>query len=224
MATLSPLRGQRLVLYDVPWNHYERLLRVFDERHLRLTYDEGILEIMTLSPRHEGISYLLGRFVDVLTEEMSLPVKAGRSMTMRRRKKEKGLEADNCYWIANAPRMRHKDKINFKVDPPPDLALETDITHSSLNRLAIYAALKIPEVWRFDGKEVFFYVLGPSGRYIKVEFSPTFPFLKPQDILRFLALRSTQDENEIVRAFRAWVQKQVKEKIKSSLPNNGRNG
>ena len=164
MATIPATPG-RLLLYDVPWTRYERLLRALDDRHLRLTYDRGTLEIMTLSHEHEGTSYLLGRFVDVLTEEADLPVKAGRSTTFRRRKKEKGLEADNCYWIANEKKVRGKKKINLKVDPPPDLALETDITHSSLDRLGIYRALRVPEVWRFDGKRMVFLILGPDGQY-----------------------------------------------------------
>src|SRR2546423_5284145 len=177
MSTVTATRAQRLVLYDVPWERYGRLLRAFDDRHLRLTYDQGTLEIMTLSHKHEGYSYLMGRFVDVLTEECGLPVKAGRSTTVRRRKKQKGLEPDNCYWIANERRVRGKDRINLAVDPPPDLALETDLMHSSLNRLAIYAALRVPEVWRFTAKKLSFLVLGSDGEYEATARSAIFPFL-----------------------------------------------
>jgi Uma2 family endonuclease len=185
-------------------------LRALDDRHLRVTYDRGILEIMTLSHEHEGASYLLGRFVDVLTEESDLPVKAGRSTTFRRRKRQRGLEPDNCYWIANEKKVRGKTKIDLRVDPPPDLALETDITHSSLDRLAIYAVLGVPELWRFDGESLSIFILNEKGRYEEIEHSPTFPFLKPQHILRFLHMRSTHDENAIVRAFRSWVRRQRK--------------
>jgi Uma2 family endonuclease len=209
MATMPAARGQRLLLHDVPWTRYERLLRALDDRHLRLTYDRGTLEIMTLSHEHEGTSYLFGRFVDVLTEEADLPVKAGRSTTFRRRKKEKGLEADNCYWIANEKKVRGKKKINLKVDPPPDLALETDITHSSLDRMSIYLALGVPEIWRFDGKRMVFLILGPDGQYTESTTSPTFPFLQPQHLLRFLGMASHQDENAVVKNFRAWVRKQI---------------
>jgi Uma2 family endonuclease len=210
MSTVAASQGQRLVLYDVPWERYGRLLRAFDDRHVRLTYDQGTLEIMTLSHKHEGYSYLMGRFVDVLTEECGLPVKAGRSTTFRRRKKQKGLEPDNCYWIANERRVRGKDRINLAVDPPPDLALETDIMHSSLNRLAIYAALRVPEVWRFTAKKLTFLVLRANGAYESTTHSAIFPFLAPADVIRFLQMRSTDDENTVVAAFRAWVQKQVK--------------
>lgn len=210
MSTAPAARGQRLLLHDVPWTRYERLLRALDDRHLRLTYDRGTLEIMTLSHEHEGTSYLLGRFVDVMTEEADLPVKAGRSTTFRRRKKEKGLEPDNCYWIANEKKVRGKKKIDLKVDPPPDLGLETDITHSSLDRLSIYAALGVPEVWRFDGKHLVFLILGPSGKYSEADASPTFPFLQPQILLRFLGMAASQDENTVVKSFRVWVRKNIK--------------
>ncbi len=211
MSTVQVPAEQRLVLHDVDWETYSRLLRMLGNRpSVRLTYDRGSLEIMTLSHEHEGLSYLLGRFIDVLTEELEMPVKAGRSTTFRRRMKGRGLEPDNCYWIANESRVRGHKKINLKVDPPPDLALETDITHSSLNRMALYAALVVPEVWRFDGRKLTFHVLGPEGSYTNVAASLTFPFFKPDDVVRFLEMRSHQDENAVVRAFRTWVQEQVK--------------
>jgi Uma2 family endonuclease len=210
MSAVPASHPQRLVLYDVPWERYSRLLRAFDDRHLRLTYDQGSLEIRTLSHKHEGYSYLMGRFVDVLTEECELPVKAGRSTTFRRRKEEKGLEPDNCYWIATESRVRGKDRINLSVDPPPDLALETDIMHSSLDRLSIYAALRVPEVWRLTAKKLTFLVLSSRGKYSSVAQSGIFPFLGPDDVFRFLQMRSTEDENAVVRAFRAWVRKQLK--------------
>ena len=209
MSTMPAARGERLLLHDVPWTRYERLLRALDDRHLRLTYDRGTLEIMTLSHEHEGTSYLLGRFVDVLTEEANLPVKAGRSTTFRRRKKEKGLEPDNCYWITNEKKVRGKKKINLKIDPPPDLALETDITHSSLDRLGIYAALRVPEVWKFDGKRMMFLILGRQGEYGEASASAIFPFLQPQHLLRFLGMAAHQDENAVVKSFRGWVRKQI---------------
>jgi Uma2 family endonuclease len=201
--------GQRLVLYDVSWRTYGRLLRAFDERRLRLTYDRGTLEIMTLSHEHEGYSYILGRFIDALTEELGLPIKGGRSTTFRRRKRQRGLEPDNCFWIASEPRVRGKNKIDLRVDPPPDLAIEIDITSSSLNRMGIYADLGVPEVWRFADQTLAFHVLGGDRRYALAPRSATFPFVTPGDVLRFLALRSTLDENAVVRELRAWVRAEV---------------
>src|SRR5437868_5984098 len=102
MATAKTPSVQRLVLYSVTWREYGRLLRALQHRRLRLTYDRGVLEIMTLSFGHERYGSFLGRLAVTLTEELSLPVAEGGSTTFRRRKKQKGLESDNCYWIQNA--------------------------------------------------------------------------------------------------------------------------
>src|SRR5262249_54893083 len=140
---------QHLVLRDIDWKTYNRLLRAFAERPgIRLTYDRGTLEIMSPSHGHDTDARFLGRLVVTLTEELGLPIKGGGSTTFRRRRRRRGLEPDDCYWIANEPRVRGKRKINLRVDPPPDLCIEVDVTHSSLNRLSIYAALNVPEVWR----------------------------------------------------------------------------
>ena len=105
LKTKMPIR-QRLILHSVSWPEYTRLLHVFEQHHLRLTYDRGTLEIMTLSHQHENMGWFLGRLVAVLTEELNLPLKGGGSTTFRKRKKQKGLESDNCYWIAHEAELR----------------------------------------------------------------------------------------------------------------------
>jgi Uma2 family endonuclease len=206
MSTAQTSSDQRLVLWGVSWRTYERLLRAFDERPgVRLTYDRGMLEIMTLSHGHEYSAYLLGRFVIVLTEELNLPLHAGKSTTLRRRKRQRGLEPDECYWIANEPLVRGKEEIDLRHDPPPDLGMEIDVSRSSLNRMGIYAAMRVPEVWRFDGHVLSFHVLGQDGKYAESGHSLTFPQLSPNDLLPFLNLRGQMDDNAIIRQFRAWV-------------------
>src|SRR5262245_35990709 len=183
--------GQHLLLRDVDWQTYSRLLWAFAERpSVRLTYDRGALEIMSPLHEHDSDCYLLGRFVDTLTDEMGLAVKAGRSNTLRRRRKKRGLEPDNCYWIASEPRVRGKRHIDLRVDPPPDLALEVDVTYSTLDRLSIYSALGVPEVWRLAGQAMTFHVLGKDGNYAEKTHSLAFPFLTPADLTRFLALHA----------------------------------
>jgi Uma2 family endonuclease len=210
MATVRLPREQRLVLYGVDWRTYGRLLRDFGDRPaVHLTYDRGCLEISTFSHEHETIAHLLGRYVDALTEELGLPVKGGRSTTFRRRRKKRGLEPDECYWIANEHLVRNKDKINLRTDPPPDLVLEVDITHSSIDRLAIYAVLGVPEVWRWKDKKLVCYVLDQHGRHAESRLSKAFPHLAPADIASFLAKRGQMDENALVRQFRAWVRQQT---------------
>jgi Uma2 family endonuclease len=210
MSPVAHPAEQRLVLHGVDWQTYGRLLRALGNRPaVRLTYDRGSLEIMTLSHEHESLSYVLARLVDALTEELGLPVKGGRSTTFRRRQRRRGLEPDACWWIASEPLVRGKTEIDLRRDPPPDLALEVDITHSSLNRLAIYAALGVPEVWRLEGQNLACYLLGSGGRYGVSSLSRAFPGLAVTDLVQFLPLRGQMDENTVVRQFRAWVRQRL---------------
>ncbi len=202
-------KPQRLVLHNVDWRTYSRLLRALDERHLRLTYDRGTLEIMTLTHEHESDAPFLGRLAVTLTEELGFPIKVGRSTTFRRRQKERGLEPDDCYWIASEPLVRGKRKIDLKVDPPPDLAIEVDITRSSLNRMSIYASLSVPEVWRYKGKVLTFNELQADGSYAVIAHSKAFPLISPADLMKFLPMREQMDENAVIRQFREWVRQRI---------------
>jgi Uma2 family endonuclease len=206
MATVGIPAEQQLVLHGIDWQTYGRLLRALERRPgVRLTYDRGVLEIMTLSHEHESDSYLLARLIDAVTEELNLPVKGGRSTTFRRRRRRRGLEPDASWWIASEPLVRGKLHIDLRRDPPPDLALEVDVSQSSLDRLAIYAALGVPEVWRLEGQTLTCHLLGSDGRYAVSSTSRAFPGLVVADLTRFLNLRGQMDENAIVRELRAWL-------------------
>jgi Uma2 family endonuclease len=209
MSTVrAPAKPQRLLLRGIDWQTYSRLLRAFAvHRSVRLTYDRGNLEIMSPLLVHDKGAEFLGRLVLILTEELGLPLLAGGSTTLRRRKLRRGLEPDRCYWITHEPQMRGKDDLDLRKDPPPDLALEVDVTSSSLNRMGIYAALGVPEIWRLEGQALTFYALGTNRQYASVAHSPTFRFVKPADLLRFLALRATRDDTTVARQFRAWVRR-----------------
>ncbi len=203
-------RKQRLILDNVSWKRYTQLLHIFSDRHLRLTYDRGRLEIMTLSFEHEGVNQFLGRMVIVLTEEFVLDVEEGGSTTFRQIRRKKGLEPDNCYWIANASKIRGKKKIDLRVDPPPDLSLEIDITNSSMNRMRIYAALGVPEVWLYDENGLAFFRLSADGNYEPVVTSPTFSnVISPADLMSFLKMFGTTNTNEIIRQFREWIRAHI---------------
>jgi Uma2 family endonuclease len=210
MATgSSTTRPQRLVLYGVSWREYTRMLRAFAERPgFRLTYDRGTLEIMSPLFEREIDADLLGRFVVVLTEELGLPIKAGRSTTFRRRRMRRGLEPDHSWWIAREPQVRGKRRINLRVDPPPDLALEVDVT-LSLNRMSIYARLGVPEVWRLTAQGLTFQTLQPNGHYAEQTHSLAFPPFTPADLTTHMALRAQHDENEVVRQFRQFVRQRL---------------
>src|SRR5579871_4793854 len=174
-----------LVLSNVDWRTYSRLLRAFEGRPgVRLTYDRGELEILSPSLGHDD-GRLLGVMVYVLTDELGMPLKHGGSTTLRRQLRKRGIEADECFWIANAPRMQGKRRLDLRTDPPPDLAIEVDVTHSSLDRLAIYAALGVPEVWHLDGDNLVFHVLGTTS-YAAAPGSRAFPLVTPGDLVSFL--------------------------------------
>jgi Uma2 family endonuclease len=199
-----------LVLVGVSWQEYGKFLRAFEGRRAtRLTYDRGVLEIMSPRHEHETDVDFLGCLAVTLTEEMGLPRKAGGSTTFRRRKKRRGLEPDRSYWIASEPLVRGKREIDLRKDPPPDLAIEVDVTSSSLDRMAIYASLGVPEVWRMDDAGLSFHVLGPDGKYAPSPRSKSFPLVAPADLTRFLAMRAQMDENAVVQQFRAWFRQQA---------------
>jgi Uma2 family endonuclease len=202
----TPVRPS-LVLSGIDWQTYGRLLWAFAERPgVRLTYDRGELEIMSPLFEHDDDGRFLGRLVAALTEELGLPLKQGGSVTMRRRRRQRGIEADESFWIANAARMAGRRRLNLRTDPPPDLAIEVDVSHSSLDRLGIYATLGVPEVWRLEGDTLTFHVLGADGNFTAAAASRSFPQVTPADLLGFVQqARQAGDENAIVRSFRQWV-------------------
>lgn len=201
---------QHVVLYSVDWRTYERLGRILRGRPgLRLTYDRGSLEIMTLSPRHERLAHLLARLLEALSEELCIVIACFGRMTFKRRVKKRGLEPDECYWIANEPQIRGRDDIDIRKDPPPDLVLEVDIASASVKRMPIYAALRVPEVWQLKNEILSFLVLNAQGKYAASPTSLSFPMITPDDLMRFLALRGQTDENDIIRQFRAWVRQNL---------------
>jgi Uma2 family endonuclease len=199
----------RRVLYGVTWEDYERFLEALDGHKLRHTYDRGTLEMMSpLSKRHEWGGSLLGRMVERMAEELDIPIQSVGSTTLKRMAAERGIEGDRSYFIANEPRVRGRDDYDPKKDPPPDLAIEVEVTRSCVPRMPVYASMRVPELWRFDGNVVTFYGLTRRGKYTKREQSLAFPFLRPADLLRFLEMRYSTDENSVIRAFVKWVRQQ----------------
>jgi Uma2 family endonuclease len=209
MATVEQPIAQCMLLENVSWETYERLLEEIGERPIHLTYDRGSLEFMTLSLGHEGYSCLLARFVDVLTEELNLPMKSRGSVTMKREDLKRGLESDHCFWIANEALMRGKHKYDPYSDPPPDLALEIDVSRSSIPRMPIYASLGIPEVWRHHADSLDVYALTSGGEYKRRKRSLAFPFLPFAELMQFLKDSETQDETSLIRSFRKWVRELI---------------
>jgi Uma2 family endonuclease len=195
-----------IVLDGVSWATYYQLAdEIGDRRSVRLTYDRGRLELMSPLPEHEAYSVQLGQFVRVLAVACKKPFKCLGAMTIRREDLARGLEPDNCFYLANWPRIRGRKTLDFTKDPPPDLGLEIDVTNLSLDRLPIYAALRVPEVWRFTGRQLLCYRLNADGTYTEVEFSPTFPFLRIAEVRPFLLKVFDLDETALTESFQEWL-------------------
>jgi Uma2 family endonuclease len=120
------------------------------------------------------------------------------------------LEPDQCYYFRDIARVLSLDRLDLTRDPPPDLAVEIDVTQSSVDRLAIYATLGVPEVWRFHGGRMSIFVLAANGRYEDVETSRSFPRVPIPDLPRFVNQGMTEGDLPMARAFRAWVREQLK--------------
>jgi len=195
------------VLYGIDWLTYSRLLRVLQsDRRFRLTYDRGTLEIMAPLLAHDGPADLIDWFIKVLIEELKLSCRSGRTVTLRRRRR--GLKPDCCYWIANASRLHGKKEIDLRVDPPPDLAVEVDVTSSSLDRMSIYLALGVPEIWRLASDGLTFNLLH-QGKYSVRTNSLAFPRLAPTDLVPFLGQYGQTDDADIAGQFREWVRQNL---------------
>lgn len=202
--------AQRMVLHDISWETYEALLNDLECQHLFLTYDRGTLELMSPLPKHDRSGRLLGRLLYVYTEMRGIPIASFGMTTWRRKDLAKGLEADECFYVRNEPAVRGREDITLEKDPPPDLAVEVDITRSTLDKEQVYAALGIPELWRFEDERLTVRVLRDHGTYESVSASPSFPDLPLEQIERFMHMRHGVGETDWIRAFRTWVAEQFR--------------
>lgn len=198
----------RVVLYNVSWNTYERLTEEIRNPGTRLLYEEGTLEIMSPSERHDRFKELIGRLVEVVIEELDMPCRSTGSTTWKQRTIGKGLEADKSYYLTSAPQVRGKLEVDQGRDPPPDLAIEIENTSSAVNQLGIYSALGVPEVWRFDGKTLTILALR-SGRYKEQTRSQFLPLAATIKIVEWMAKCDELDETVWIKQFRGWVRENL---------------
>ena len=202
--------AQRFVLHGVSWRGYEKFLEAIGENHVRVTYDRGSIEFMSPLPTHEVYKVLFGRLFDALMMELNIPMKALGSTTFRRQEAEAGLEPDQCYFFSSAAKVRSWWTYDLAVDPPPDLAVEVDNTRSSLDRMHVYAQLKIPEVWRFDGEHVEVHRLRRDGAYAVRPRSVELPFVPLDEIpALFRQSMEVQEDRALVRGLQDWVRTRV---------------
>ncbi|MFN9172272.1 MAG: Uma2 family endonuclease, partial [Dolichospermum sp.] len=183
------------------------LTEMGNHRATRLAYNQGTLEIMTPLMPHEHNKRLIEKLIDNLAEELNLNIKSTGSVTCKRQDLAKGVEPDSSFYIQNEAIMRNKQTLDLTQDPPPDLIIEVDYTSASLDRLPIYLALGVPEVWRYDHPVMQIYQLS-NGVYLPCDVSPTFANLPlTTEIPHFLAQSLEIGEISMIRSFRAWLQK-----------------
>ncbi|MBD2454726.1 Uma2 family endonuclease [Nostoc sp. FACHB-87] len=200
--------GHQLLIKNISWSTYKHILAELGEnRSSRISYSQGVLEIMAPLPEHEVAKVMIGDFVKALLEELDIEFWSLGSTTFDEEKMDAGVEPDDCFYIQNEAAVRGKDRIDLTIDPPPDLAIEIDIT--SRTRFNNYEVLGVPELWRWRGKKLEINVL-INGKYVTTNQSLAFPNLPiAQVIPEYLQRSKTEGRNAAMKAFRAWIREQL---------------
>ena len=205
VASPPPVEN-RMLLSDVSWSTFLDLARS-DRAGARFTYDHGYLEIMTVSLRHERIKKRMARMIEAAAVRINAPIVGAGSTTLKIEMKKRGIEPDECYYIAHAEALQDMDELDLSVAPPPDLAVEVDISRSSLNQLAIYADMGVPEVWIYDEEAIHIWVRQADGQYREAPRSASFPFLPMHEFLEFVQRQPGIEEADGWRAYEDWLRR-----------------
>lgn len=200
--------GSELILRQQTWEDYENIIEEVGEASgLRISFDGEIVKIMTLSIRHE--KYV--RFFEMLITTLSLKLRKKilhfGSATMKASRQHRGSEPDCCFYVQNAEAVARKAAIDFSRDVPPDIVVEVDIHHDSLDKFSIYSALRVPEFWLYDSKKLKIYLLEGES-YLEVERSVALPILSGEVLTDFLNSLEDSDQFEILLEFEKWLEEQ----------------
>jgi Uma2 family endonuclease len=206
-ALISQMPEDTVVIFhDVPWEEYEELLaQVGESPGLRISYDDGTLKVMTLSSEHEKYTRFIEKLVTLLSLRLEIRILSFGSATMKKSKRRKGNEPDCCFYVQTAAALGKRIKLDFAVDPPPDVAVEVDVHHASQDKFSIYAALGVPEIWRFDGQQLFIHPWR-EDRYVEAETSRALPMLTSRILTEYLTRMREEGEFETIIAFDEWLQ------------------
>ena len=200
--------GAMLRLENVSWDEYEQLLDELIMRPgLRVTFNEGRVEIMRPTPEHEDYKDFIHDMVRLFSIELGIKTESRGSTTYKSRRGLKGAEPDFCFYVQNAGAIIGKRRIDLSVDPPPDVVVEIDMSNDSLDKFPIYAAFGVPEIWRYDGKQARIYHL-LNESYVEVDPRISFPILTAQTLTDFLEQSKTKGQSDALLAFREWVRAQ----------------
>lgn len=196
--------GHQLLLQNISWEEFEYILdELGDKRGSRVSYSKGLLEIMVPLPEHELSKKMIGDLVSALLDELGVDFWPLGSVTIKKKSMSEGVEPDECYYITNEAAVRGRDRLNFEIDPPPDLAIEIDIT--SRTAFDNYQALGVPEFWKYNGKILQLNVLR-QGKYIETQSSDIFPNVDVFNLFpRLLALSKADGRTRAIRELKAIV-------------------
>ena len=202
-----------VTFHDVSWDEYEELLeQVGEAPGLRVSYDNGSLHVMTISAEHEKYSEFIKSLIAGLRLRLQINILAFGSATMRKPRRSAGHEPDASFYVQTAPLIGNKIQLDFETDPPPDIVVEVDVHHDSRPRFRVYAALGVPEIWRYDGKAVTMYYLateaqdGEPSKYLERNTSIALPMLTAQVLTEMLDRMRKDGELSALLAFDEWLQ------------------
>ena len=204
MAALVSTDEQRILLRNVSWDTYERILAdQMDRSAPRFTFDRGELEIMSPSPEHERYNDAVSVIIDLLADELNLEIESLGATTFKREDIERGFEPDSCFYVQNESRVRGKSRIDLSIDPPPDFIVEIDISSQSRDKFPIYGDLGVPEVWLYDGVKMAIFTLDGGG-YVECDRSAALPPVASADLTKLLEARKTSGRTTWLRGVRLW--------------------
>ena len=198
--------GATLVVSQVAWDDYERVLEGLAERpRLRVSYDCGRLEIVSPSREHETTERLIEDLVLLYCQTFHVELEKFGHTTWKHPGLEKGVEVDACYCIRDPQRGARRESSGLGPDSPPDIAVEIDVTSGSLKKFPIYAALSVPEIWWYDGTSFRFYQLVEAA-YVETTNSHFLPKLTGSMLTESIQIKKTQGQPEAREAFLRLIQ------------------
>ncbi|MEO1792595.1 MAG: Uma2 family endonuclease [Cyanobacteria bacterium J06629_19] len=206
MVSTAPKIEQRVKLSGISWEMYQAIRADPDNRNIKLTYYQGVLEVMAPSPEHEYLKKVLGRFVETIAEEFVVKLYPLGSTTLDREDLVSGSEPDECFYLTvnKIQQIKGKKRIDLQQDPAPDLVVEVDITSRSKYRNQVYSALEVPEIWTYDGQSLTLLVL-EGANYVKTQRSKAFPQVDVKAVEAFLQQAMEKDYLTLVNEFRQWL-------------------
>jgi Uma2 family endonuclease len=208
IATSSPVPDEaaqaRVLLNGISWGTYSSMLSDIGDGAARLTYDNGLLEIELPGRLHELIKSLVAGLVMLAMKKLGIDYEPAGATTWRKQVSLKGLEADECYHIQHLAEVAGKSELDLNNDPPPDLAIEIEVTSPAIDKMEVYRGLKVPELWRINADATCtMYLLNAAGNYEAIHSSAAIALFTPAIVSQYLLLREQLGHSKTLRRFEA---------------------